>query len=154
MKSCLTSLRCLHSLRFLRHAVVLACAGLLAACGAATSASDPVRRAPHTATHVLAVGQSVAITPTETLKLDRVNDSRCHTGAVCVWAGYVSYSFTLSNHTGSTPLLLSESMPGGSATATRQNLVVTLIGADPATPPTLQAPLPDYRVTVKVTQNQ
>lgn len=148
MKSCLNSLR-----YYLHYAATLVWVSLLAACGAATSANDPVRHAPRTATHILAVGQSVAVTSTETLKLDRVNDSRCHTGAVCVWAGYVSYSFTLSNHTGSTPLLLSESMPGGSATATRQNLVVALIGADPATPPTLQAPLPDYRVTVKVTQN-
>ena len=92
----------------------------LAACGAATSTGD-ARNTPRSVTLVLSPGEQVAITATDTLKLDRVNDSRCRAGAVCVWKGYVSYSFTL-------------------------------LDVDPATPPPIDAPLPTYRVKVKITQ--
>ncbi|MEC5160976.1 hypothetical protein ACFDR9_000343 [Janthinobacterium sp. CG_23.3] len=126
-----------------------ACLALLGACGAASSAAD--NPPAGSVTHVMAVGQSVAVTPTATLKLDRVNDSRCKTGAVCVWAGYVSYSFTLSDGTGASSFTLSDSMPGGSPEVTQQKLTFTLVSVDPAAPPALHAPEPHYRVTVKVT---
>ncbi len=133
---------------------LLASLGLLSACGAATtnSSSETTPPTARGASYVLAVGQSVALPSGVTLKLDRVNDSRCKTGAVCVWQGYISYSFTLTNKEGASTLVLSDSMPGGSPTASRANLVLTLAGAEPATPPALHGPEPDYRVTVKVSQ--
>lgn len=122
----------------------------LCACGSPSGAAEKEKAGPTSVTHVMTVGQSVSITPTTTLKLDRVNDSRCKTGAVCVWAGYVSYSFTLSNASGAQSFTLSDSMPGGAPATTLQRLTFTLLSVDPAAPPALHAPEPNYRVTVQV----
>ncbi|WP_377703395.1 hypothetical protein [Pseudoduganella sp. UC29_71] len=102
------------------------------------------------ATYTLSAGQSVALTPTATLKLERVNDSRCKTGAVCVWEGYISYSFVLTNNGNSSSFVLAEKMPGGSNTATQQGLRFTLTGLEPPEPPALNAPVPTYRVSLRV----
>ena len=124
---------------------------LLAGCGAATSTSEAVNT-PRSVTHVLSPGEQVAITATDTLRLERVNDSRCRTGAVCVWKGYVSYSFTLLHSAGATDLVLSDSMPNGASSITINHLTFTLLDVDPATPPAVDAALPTYRVKVKITQ--
>lgn len=124
---------------------------LLAGCGAATSTGD-ARNTPRSVTHVLSPGEQVAITATDTLKLDRVNDSRCRAGAVCVWKGYVSYSFTLLHSAGATDLVLSDSMPNGASSITINHLTFTLLDVDPATPPPVDAAIPTYRVKVKITQ--
>ena len=50
---------------------------------------------PGAASYVLRAGQNILVAPGTKLTLDRINDSRCRTGAVCVWAGYISYSFIL-----------------------------------------------------------
>lgn len=134
--------------RWLALPVLCACLAALSACSSPTSAAE--KAAPSSVTHVLTVGQSVSVTPTATLKLDRINDSRCKTGAVCVWAGYVSYSFTLSNGNGAQAFTLSDSMPGGAPAASLQQLTFTLVSVDPATPPALHAPAPTYRVSIRV----
>ena len=129
----------------------IACLAMLAGCGAAGSAGD-AENTPRSVTHVLSPGQQVAITATDTLKLERVNDSRCRKGAVCVWKGYVSYSFSLLNSAGATDIVLSESIPGASSSVTVNHLTFTLLDVDPATPPPLNASEPAYRVKVKITQ--
>lgn len=136
--------------------LMLVLLGGLSACGGPTSAADkPAGKtsAPSSANYVLAVGQTIPVTATETLKFDRVNDSRCKTGAVCVWAGYVSYSFTLSNAAGASSFTLSDAMPGGAPAATLQRLTFALVSAEPAAPPALHEPDPVYRVSLKVTLN-
>ena len=138
-----------HFLRTLFWPLLLCLA--LAGCGAATSTGD-ARNTPRSVTHVLSPGEQVAITATDTLKLDRVNDSRCRAGAVCVWKGYVSYSFTLLHSAGATDLVLSDSMPNGASSITINHLTFTLLDVDPATPPPIDAPIPTYRVKVKITQ--
>lgn len=132
--------------------LLFACLAMLAGCGAAGSAGD-AENTPRSVTHVLSPGQQVAITATDTLKLERVNDSRCRKGAVCVWKGYVSYSFSLINKAGATDVVLSDSMPGGASSVTLKHLTFTLLDVDPATPPALNAEQPVYRVKVKITQN-
>lgn len=127
------------------------CLAMLAGCGAATSTSEAVNT-PRSVTHVLSPGEQVAITATDTLRLERVNDSRCRTGAVCVWKGYVSYSFTLLHSAGATDLVLSDSMPNGASSITINHLTFTLLDVDPANPPAVDAALPTYRVKVKITQ--
>ena len=134
--------------------------GALSACGGPSSAADKAgdktvgkTAAPGSANYVLAVGQAIPVTATETLKFERVNDSRCKAGAVCVWAGYVSYSFTLSNAAGASSFTLSEAMPGGAPAATLQRLTFALVSAEPAAAPALHEPDPAYRVTLKVTVN-
>lgn len=125
---------------------------LLAACSGNHSVADanasPPRRT--SADYVLAPGQSVALTPSLTLTLDHVNDSRCKSGAVCVWEGYLSYSFNLSGPQGSSAFVLSDSMPNGSKSAVQQKLRFTLLAADPTTPPAVGKPGPPYRVTLRV----
>ncbi|MGK5046015.1 hypothetical protein ACQ4WP_08965 [Janthinobacterium sp. GB4P2] len=149
----------MHSLTRSYRTVLLplffACLAVLAGCGAAGSAGD-AENTPRSVTHVLSPGEQVAITATDTLKLERVNDSRCRKGAVCVWKGYVSYSFTLLNTAGATAnetdIVLSDSMPGAASSVTVNHLTFTLLDVDPATPPALNAAEPTYRIKVKITQ--
>lgn len=141
----------------LRIISLLACFagfGIVAACsvvaqngGGGTTPPPPKRTS---ATYTFTAGQSVALTPTTTLKLERVNDSRCKTGAVCVWEGYISYSFVLTSNGSASNFVLAEKMPGGSNTTTQQGLRFTLAGLEPPEPPALHAPAPTYRVSLRV----
>lgn len=154
----------------LRQLVVLPLlAGIMAmlyACGAATGAGRQASVAParFTTTYVLRQGGSVAITPATAptvsgaaantapvLRLERVNDSRCRAGDVCVWAGYISYSFALIQPDGGNHnFVLSESMPNGKPSATLRGLTFTLAGVEPQAVPAKNEPVPDYRVSLKV----
>lgn len=135
-------------------AAACACLALLAGCGASSRVSEAAAPVPPaSASYVLRAGQSVAMTARDTLKLERVNDSRCRIGAVCVWAGYISYSFTLSDGVSSSAFVLSDSMPGGTRSVRRKIFTFTLESVEPALPPAAKGPEPDYRVTVRVTVN-
>jgi len=124
---------------------------IAAACSAPPQARDAARPAPRTSeNYVLTQGQTVTLAPTTTLKLERINDSRCKTGAVCVWAGHISYRFLLSDQQGETSFVLAEDMPGASKTVTRNGLVFTLQGLEPAEPPAMKASPPNYRVSLRV----
>jgi hypothetical protein len=50
--------------------------------------------------HPLAEHQSVALTPSVSVRYDSFADSRCPTGAMCIWAGKVSYNFTVASPAG------------------------------------------------------
>ncbi|XLZ73053.1 hypothetical protein ABT364_14075 [Massilia sp. SR12] len=139
--------------------ICLGMAGLVlaiaSACGSSRSTLDQTdvgtRSAPRTsASYVLAQGETVTLAPAVTLKLERVNDSRCKKGAVCVWAGYISYNFVLTDRQGGTGFLLAEDMPGASKSVTRNGLTFTLQGLEPAEPPALKAAAPNYRVSLRV----
>jgi hypothetical protein len=129
--------------------------GIVAACSVAGQSGGGKPTTPPapprtSASYTLSAGQSVALTPSASLKLERVNDSRCKTGAVCVWEGYISYSFVLTNKGNSSSFVLSEKMPGAANTITQQGLRFTLDGVEPAEPPALHAPAPTYRVSLRV----
>lgn len=141
--------------------ICLGMAGLVlaiaAACGSTRSTADASasRPAPRTsASYHLAAGESVTLAPAVTLKLERVNDSRCKQGAVCVWAGYISYSFVLADQQGHTSFLLAQDMPGAASSVTRNGLTFTLEGLEPAEPPPLKAAAPNYRVSLRVNISQ
>ena len=153
----------------LRQLIVLpllaAIMAMLYACGSASGMSRAAAPAPQrfTATYVLQQGGSAAIAQAATpglaggatvapiIKLERVNDSRCRVGAVCVWAGYISYSFTLTGTDGSASnFVLSDSMPNGKTSVTQGGLTFTLAGVEPQTVPAKNEPAPDYRVSLKV----
>lgn len=139
---------------------------LMAALYACGSAAGSRAAAPQrfTTTYVLAQGASTLIAPAAVrsndaaatatapaLKLDRVNDSRCRQGAVCVWAGYISYSFSLTMPNGATSnFVLSDSMPNGSTSVTQHGLTITLLGVEPQAVPPKNDIIPDYRVSVSV----
>jgi len=139
--------------------ICLGMAGLVlavaAACGSTRNNGDDSRPAPRTsASYSLAQGETVTLAPAVTLKLERVNDSRCKKGAVCVWAGYISYSFVLTDKQGNTSFLLAEDMPGAAKSVTRNGLTFTLLGLEPAEVPALKAPAPNYRVSLRVNISQ
>jgi hypothetical protein len=154
----------------LRQLIVLpmlaAIMAMLYACGAATGAgrqAAPTTPARFSTTYVLRQGASVAITPAAapgiagavgtapTVRLERVNDSRCRVGAVCVWAGYISYSFTLTQSGGAVSnFVLSDSMPNGTSSVTQGGLTFTLAGVEPQAVPAKNETAPDYRVSLKV----
>lgn len=50
--------------------------------------------------HPLAEHQSVNLTLSVAVRYDRLIDSRCPTGAMCIWDGKVSYHFTLTSAAG------------------------------------------------------
>ena len=50
--------------------------------------------------HPLAEHQSVALTSSVSVRYDSFTDSRCPKGAMCIWAGKVSYNFTLASPAG------------------------------------------------------
>jgi len=138
---------------------------MLYACGAASGTGRQASAAParFTNTYILRQGASVALTPAAVpamagavsnapiVRLERVNDSRCRVGAVCVWAGYISYSFTLSQPGGAASnFVLSDSMPNGTSSITQNGLTFTLAGVEPQVVPGKNDPSPDYRVSLKV----
>jgi hypothetical protein len=152
--------------------LLLASLAMLHACGSAGAVREQAAApALIDATVVMAPGQSIAIAPASaaasstagavptatpaaavpTLRLDRVNDSRCRAGAVCVWAGYLSYSFTLTGADG-TPrsFVLSADMPNTAHSVRLQGLSLTLLGVQPDTLPGQNEAAPDYRVSLRV----
>lgn len=144
--------------------LLVAMLALLHACGSA-SAINRAAATPQafSQTYVLTQGASVAIAPAAaagvsgatasapSLKLERVNDSRCRVGAVCVWAGYISYSFALTAPDGTTSnFVLSDSMPNASASVTQNGLTFTLTGVEPQAVPAKNEAAPDYRVSLRV----
>ncbi|WP_343730106.1 hypothetical protein [Duganella sp.] len=155
----------------LRQLIVLpllvAVMAALHACGSTSSVAGVKRSsapAAFTQTYVLRQGSSVMITPAATanggasvapsapvLRLERVNDSRCREGAVCVWAGYISFSFALQQPDGSASnFVLSDNMPNGTPSVTRNGLSFTLAGFTPQQAPSKNETTPDYQVSLKV----
>jgi hypothetical protein len=49
----------------------------------------------------LAEHQSIALTRSVSVRYDRFVDSRCPKNVMCIWAGKVSYHFTLTSKSGS-----------------------------------------------------
>lgn len=145
---------------------LLLCLALLHACGAAAGnqrhmAAAPA--APLNRTVTLTKGQSVivpavaagAAAAPATLRLERVNDSRCRKNTVCVWAGYISYSFTLTGADGTaSSFVLSDNMPGASSKVTQNGLTFTLAGVEPQAVPAKNDPAPDYRVSLRVSNTE
>ena len=137
----------------------------LYACGSASGTSRTAAQQPFATTYVLAPGATALIAPdarpaasgkTGTLvapavRLDRVNDSRCRQGAVCVWAGYISYSFSVTRPDGAaSSFVLSDSMPNGATSVTQDGLTFSLAGVEPQAVPPKNDIIPDYRVSLRV----
>ncbi|GAB2867246.1 hypothetical protein GCM10027277_40310 [Pseudoduganella ginsengisoli] len=124
-------------------------AGVIAACGISPAESGGPAK-PVSQTYVFTPGQTINLSPNTTLKLDKVNDSRCRPGAVCVWKGYISFTFVLNHGGQSSQFVLAEDMPNGSNTATQQGLKFTLGPLDPAEPTPLHTAAPAYKVSLRV----
>ncbi len=143
--------------------LLLACLALLHACGAQAgnnqrSAASAHSAAPPARTVTLTRGQSIIVPASAapaTLRLERVNDSRCRVGAVCVWAGYISYSFSLTHADGSVSnFVLSDNMPGASSRIRQNGLSIALAGVEPQAAPAKNEAPPDYRVSLRVSNTE
>lgn len=138
---------------------IIGCAlalGVVAACSIDSTQAEAVNSKPRktSASYALRQGDSVLLAPGTRLTLERVNDSRCKQGAVCVWAGYISYTFTLTGRNGTRNFVLAENMPNAKAAITQDGLTFALEKLEPPEPPELHAPAPDYRVSLRVSINQ
>lgn len=67
----------------------------LAGC-AGIATEQPLR----SGSYPMAEHQSVALSSTVSVRYDSFTDSRCPKGAMCIWAGKVSYHFTLTSKAG------------------------------------------------------
>ncbi|QGZ41271.1 hypothetical protein IP92_00191 [Pseudoduganella flava] len=124
--------------------------GIMAACSIDGTSAGESKPRKTSASYTLRQGESVSLAPGTTLKLERINDSRCKKGAVCVWAGYISYTFTLTGPQGTHNFVLAENMPNAAPTLTQDGLTFALESLDPPEPPALHAEPPDYRVSLRV----
>lgn len=143
--------------RTLASLALASCISLLGACGASGGLGIPAsEQIPSTRTSAaglqlsMTVGQAVPLSTDTTLTLERINDSRCKAGQVCVWAGYVSYTFKLSTASGTSTFTLSEAMPGGASTRQVDQLLFSLPGGDPLAAPAAKATTASDRVTIEV----
>lgn len=98
-----------------------ACALLLAGCATNEAPVRPVVEAPvRSASFGLAETQLARLSATASLRYDRFIDSRCPRNALCIWAGKVSYGFTLTSTRGAEsftldpygPTYTSRTLPG------------------------------------------
>jgi hypothetical protein len=112
----------------------------LAACAAAPQAAS---------TFTLARGQSADIAPGLSLSFDAVDDSRCPPGVRCVWAGRLSYRFSL-RRAGQPPetVTLSPGQPAAAPALLDGRRIVLDEAAIPAAPAPGAAI--DYRATIAI----
>jgi hypothetical protein len=149
--------------------LLLAVLAALHACGSASGMGRAADAPPRFSnTYVFKVGSSINVpagsgpaiagataAAAPSVKLERVNDSRCRVGAVCVWAGYISYSFSLTSPDGSVSnFVLSDNMPGASSKVTQNGLTFSLAGVEPQAVPAKNQPTPDYRVSLRVSNTE
>jgi len=123
---------------------------VVAACTVGGTQAGEKKPRKTSASYTLRQGERVTLGPGTTLTLERVNDSRCKQGAVCVWAGYISYSFVLAGPHGKRNFVLAENMPNAAPTATHDGLTFALEKLEPPEPAPLHGPVPDYRVSLRV----
>jgi len=147
---------------------LLGALALLHACSSASgsqgNAAAAATTAPLNRTVTLTAGQGVLVPAVAaganaaapaTLRLERVNDSRCRKNTVCVWAGYISYSFSLTNADGTVSnFVLSDNMPNATSKVTQSGLTFTLAGVEPQAVPAKNEPVPDYRVSLRVSNTE
>ena len=131
----------------MRHllAMPLACA-VIVAC-ATPAAPDPA--GPFT----LARGASALVAPGLTLSFDAVEDSRCPPGVQCVWAGRLSYRFSIRRG-GAAPerFTLSPAQREAAPAALGGRRIV--LDADAIPPPPPQGAAIDYRATFSIVPSQ
>jgi hypothetical protein len=131
----------------MRHllAMPLACA-VIVAC--ATPAA-PQPAGPFT----LARGVSVLVAPGLTVSFDEVEDSRCPPGVQCVWAGRLSYRFSIRRGGGAPDTFaLSPAQPEAAPAALGGHRIVLDADTIPPAPP--QGTSIDYRAVFSVVPSQ
>lgn len=124
---------------------------LLVAAALGTSAcTTPPGQTLSTATYTMRPGDSVPVGPNSpTLRYERANDSRCPPGVQCIWAGTISYEFTLIGVTAKESFALTPEKPSFTSLLD-PGLHITLGKFDPPPVPPVGEPKPVYPVTIVV----
>jgi len=136
--------------RFISTIAFILGLGVIAACSVPVSTSESGQPQRMEISYALRAGQTVRLARDTTLKLERINDSRCRKNTVCVWQGYISYSFTLQDAKGSKSFVLAENMPNAQPAAVQNGIAFALESLDPPEPLAADEPAPNYRVSLRV----
>src|SRR5574340_5675 len=134
-------------LRLLAGAMLVATALLATACPRSFHSPTDPSRPPVDEVVTLAFGDEARLRSWLSVSLDRVvSDSRCPTGATCVWEGEVAVALTLRSEGHAFRFTLSDH----ATTAAAGPCAVTLLTVAPY--PKLNEPIPvgAYRVTIRV----
>ena len=123
----------------------------LAACLLAACASAPPDDIPARSTVTLMPSQTAPLGRHATLRIDRIEDSRCPAGVQCVWAGRLRYHLTLLGAAAPESFALDEHAP---AFASRQIPGLTVALAAPAPAPAARAASQPVTLTVTRTTAQ
>ena len=128
----------------LRPLLAISACSALCACAGSAAIPAPAR-------HTLAAGQSVTLAPQVQLTYDGVDDSRCPPDTRCVWAGKLTYRFTLRAGDAAERFTLTRGQPGvAPALLGGERIELDESVAPPPPAASQQAPTP-HPVTVKVT---
>jgi len=136
--------------RFISTIAFILGLGVIAACSVPVSTAESGQPQRMEISYALRAGQTVRLARDTTLKLERINDSRCRKNTVCVWQGYISYSFTLEDANGSKSFVLAENMPNAQPAAVQNGIAFALESLDPPEPLAADEPAPNYRVSLRV----
>ena len=148
----------MHSFAF-RLALVpplLSLLSIMSACAADPKVPSPSSSSP-SYTITLALGNKIVISAEAlTVELLSVKDSRCPSGAQCVWAGHATATVQVGK-VGSTPetLVIGTRAPPSMKLpfeATYGSYRLTLLGLEPANSVSAPVALPLYRATVQIAQ--
>ncbi len=126
----------------------LFCAACLLAAFTA-SATPPGANVIH-ASYTMLPGDSVPVGPdTPTLRYDRADDSRCPPNVQCIWAGTITYEFSLIGAIATETFSLTPAKPDFDSVFV-PGLHIGLAEFTPPPVPPVGAPKPPYPVTITV----
>lgn len=132
---------------YLLHALA---AALLVGC-AATPTAAPTKATSMDTKITLEPQRTVAVAPGAMLRYDGVADSRCPPGVQCVWAGELSYKFTLTATGGNESFGLTSAKPGFDATSVAGLHIALGQNALPPVQPANAPPAPAGPVNLSIT---
>lgn len=126
-------------------------AALLAGCASAPTAA-PTKTTPMDTKVTLEPQRTVAVAPSAMLRYDGVADSRCPPGVQCVWAGELTYKFTLTAAGGNESFGLTSDKPGFDSTAVAGlHIALGQNPVPPVQPANAPAPAPARPVILSIT---
>ena len=123
---------------------------LVAAAMACSGGPSQPDRVPKEKPFVLKIGESALTTDDIRIRFDAVrSDSRCPSGAQCIWAGEATIAVTLSRY-GEIPTGRELVLPGERASTTFQNFTITFTALAPYPGSGGGTSKEDYRATFVV----
>jgi hypothetical protein len=126
----------------------IATAALLCACAQAQDRDAPVVQE---ASYPLSQGSTATLGPNVVVTLDSVNDSRCPKNVMCVRAGDITYSFTLTAQGRAEKFTLTPDRPSYTPAAL-PGVSLTMDASDAPNPARDADPTPVHNVTLQVTR--